>query len=959
MNPTKTLKILCTNIRSLSKNYSDLLLALQSLSKDNFDIIALTETWITEEQAKLHPLSGYKLFIQARTDGRRSGGVILYIRNEIIIVQNEKIKIPTADVIKMKIRKSNTYMQEEIDDTLTLILIYRDCKQLKTKFVKTLTPIIENNENNVLLLGDINIDILNIEDSADYLNTLESLGFKSIQNEPTRDSNCLDHVFFKSDKTTAVTKILDNQITDHSMIMVEVAINRNQKERNDKRIEIEILNEKKFIEYLKKVDWSFVNRIDRSNHKKSSSKEVLINNINTKFEKLFTLIQGCRQRATKIVKFKNRKNRQPWATKELIALAAEKSIAYKEHRADPQNIVLKKNFQELSKRVKRVKRKAITEHYDSLLNENLDNPKEYWNVINGIRGIKSQEISQVKINGNIVLTNCEPTRVAEEFNVYFNKVPEKLLSKNKFNLEEAMGDIDVNDLIPVHKNKKKSGYLETLQLTESDIEKAIMNLKNKKSVGHDGISAYVVKQLPKLFAKILTPLLNESLKQGIFPDILKIAEIVPVYKDGEKECIENYRPISLLSVFAKIFENCVYEKMNNYLEHTKFYAPQQFGFLKGKSTDTALYKHISQITESVENNKATVAVYLDLAKAFDTVNYKILIRKLINAGIRGPMINWLMSYLTNRKHRVKIKNTRSNDLTLKIGVPQGSVLGSFLFIVYINDLFSLPLQAGIIGYADDTSLLYSAATVDEIEVQFKQDVTLLTPWFRSNFLHLNINKCKKIIFAYKTPMWAKTLELKLCNEVIEGVNEYKYLGLILDEKLTWKNHSIYIQSKLRKINYLFYHLKKYLNSSHLKRLYSPLYESVFSYGIVHWGACKHIKPIKVLQNRVCRTILKLNVRTSESIIYPQMKVARLEELFKIRLAIFVFKNKLLFQLHDTELHTRTGSGTVAAHVAWRKEHSRMQAQYQGYMLFNALPLKCRQERKLSTFKRLVREFILK
>ena len=164
----------------------------------------------------------------------------------------------------------------------------------------------------------------------------------------------------------------------------------------------------------------------------------------------------------------------------------------------------------------------------------------------------------------------------------------------------------------------------------------------------------MVKQHPKFFAKLLTPLLNRSLTQGIYPEILKEAIVIPVYKDGEKILLKNYRPLSIILIIAKIFEICVKEKMGNYLEHINFFADNQNGFMKGKSTDTALFKHISQIAGSVENNKVTLGVYLDLAKAFDTISHTILCKKLQKAGIRGKILDWFVSYLQNRKHRVKI-----------------------------------------------------------------------------------------------------------------------------------------------------------------------------------------------------------------------------------------------------------------------------------------------------------------
>lgn len=276
----------------------------------------------------------------------------------------------------------------------------------------------------------------------------------------------------------------------------------------------------------------------------------------------------------------------------------------------------------------------------------------------------------------------------------------------------------------------------------------------------------------------------------------------------------------------------------------------------------------------------------------------------------------------------------------------------------MNEMFILALRAVVIGFADDTSLLYSAATADEILDQFNHDMDLLWPWFRKNYLHLHTDKCKGMIYGYKTPRWADSLELKLGTRVLENVEEYKYLGLLLNSKLSGKSHSINVLTKLRKINYLFYHLGKCFSEIHLKKLYVLLYESVFNYGIIHWGACKHIKPIKVLQNRVCRTILRHDSQTTEQAIYTDMEMARLEELYKIKLAVFVFKNKNLFQLHNTGLQTRAEASVVAAHMGWQKEHSRIQTRYQGCCVFNELPMEYRQETRLSTFKRLVKKFFV-
>lgn len=295
---------------------------------------------------------------------------------------------------------------------------------------------------------------------------------------------------------------------------------------------------------------------------------------------------------------------------------------------------------------------------------------------------------------------------------------------------------------------------------------------------------------------------------------------------------------------------------------------------------------------------------------------------------------------------------------MKWGVPQGSVLGPILFNVYINDLFALPLRASVIGYADDTSLMYSGDKVKKLSEIIREDMELMALWFRNNYLHLNINKCKAVVYAYKTPDWIDSLRIKVGENVIEKVSEIKYLGLILDEKLTWQSHSEYLQAKLRNKNYLFYQLKNHLQKPYLKRIHKPLYESIMNYGIIHWGGSKHIKAIKVLQNKVARTILSLHPRTTESEIYPNLGAVGLEDLYKTRLLVFIFKNKRLFQLHNTEqVHTRRGGTMMSAYPKWIKFHSRLQARYRGYELYNALPVKIREERRLAAFKKQIREWV--
>ena len=213
----------------------------------------------------------------------------------------------------------------------------------------------------------------------------------------------------------------------------------------------------------------------------------------------------------------------------------------------------------------------------------------------------------------------------------------------------------------------------------------------------------------------------------------------------------------------------------------------------------------------------------------------------------------------------------------------------------MNDLFALHLKADVISFADDTSLLYSALTKEDVLNEYEHDQSILLPWFKENMMHLNINKCKFMIYAYKCPDWAEDFKIEMESTKIEKVANIKYFGVVIDEKLTWQKHSEHLQKKLRKQNYIFYHLKNYLNSWQLQKLYSPLYESILNYGIIHWGGSAHIQPLKVLQNKVCRMILSMGRRTWEAEIYHKMNKLKLENVYKTRLLMLLLL-LLLFRM---------------------------------------------------------------
>ena len=343
----------------------------------------------------------------------------------------------------------------------------------------------------------------------------------------------------------------------------------------------------------------------------------------------------------------------------------------------------------------------------------------------------------------------------------------------------------------------------------------------------------------------MTQMFNRSLDEGIFPDTLKRTVVRPLFKSGDKTEVGNYRPVSNEPSLSKVFELCVKNRLVNFFENQGLFSNYQHGFRKGRSVNTAVIEHIAEIVEGVERTQRTVGLYLDLRKAFDTVNHGTLITKLRKYGVDGALLKWIKSYLTNRMQSVIIDNNLSDFQEVRVGVPQGSVLGPLLFIIYIDDIDELPLYGKVLGYADDTSIVYVGKDDEEIRDKYQHDEILLRKYFRENSLIINIiniDKSFAISYGFKLTI-SDELHLTFHNlgcsaagapctcSAIKWVNTGKYLGITMDKNLTWEEHIKNLHVKLRKLNYIFYYLRDFFGIIHLLNIYTSLYESVMSFGI--------------------------------------------------------------------------------------------------------------------------------
>jgi len=499
-------------------------------------------------------------------------------------------------------------------------------------------------------------------------------------------------------------------------------------------------------------------------------------------------------------------------------------------------------------------------------------------------------------------------------------------------------------------------------VTEHEISTVINSLNENKSVGFDKISATILKLLFKYKPDIIVNLINMSFNESVFPEGLKLAIVTPIYKAGDINYLGNYRPISVLPIFSKVIEIAMKNRLYSFLTKYKFFSENQFGFIKGKGTEDALLKFTTLIYESLNNNLKTIAIFIDISKAFDSVNHNILLRKLYLAGIRGNQHDWFKSYLSNRKQIVRLNNFESDSLIIKKGVPQGSILGPLLFIIFINDLCNLPLFGKIITYADDTVLIYSGKTKILLNEMIKSDLDKIKNWFLANDLVINSDKTKYINFNLM-PDHANDLVIKyhiLCQEtdsncncpLISKVENIKYLGLFVDQSFKWNYHVKKVNDKLRFFIYAFYHLKKFLSSSFLKQIYFSWVQSIIQYGILSWGGdyFNNIKPLLNTQKRLIK-IITFKTEISENLFLNARK------LYIYNILIYLYKNRSVCKIKEPVSYSLRNK-FIYEIPKLNREIFRKSFAYLAPKIYNSLPENIQNSVNITTFKRELKMYII-
>ena len=483
-------------------------------------------------------------------------------------------------------------------------------------------------------------------------------------------------------------------------------------------------------------------------------------------------------------------------------------------------------------------------------------------------------------------------------------------------------------------------------VTPTEVANHLLKLK-RSAPGNDDLKPSIIKQLTQFITAPLTYAFNLCFEQNTVPDELKIARVTPVPKTGDLKLPQNYRPISILPVLSKTFEKLVHNRIYSFLQQNNILSESQFGFRKGYSTEMALASFVEKITSSLDKSEQTVGVFLDLKKAFDTVNFNILFDKLAHIGIRGSPLELLKSYLTDRKQAVTISSFKSSLKDIVCGVPQGSILGPLLFIIYINDLPNALQTSFPIMYADDTNIFYSGKSLAEIERSLNKDLQTLSNWLSVNKLSLNLTKTHTMLFTLNNRLKQYKPQIKIDNTEIESTTSTTFLGVIIDQNFSWSKHLTHLANKISKAIGILKKASHAFNKATLRTLYYSFVHPYFNYCVLIWGnaANIHLNKLTLLQKRAIRIISQAQFLEHTTPLFASQKILKMEDLYKQRCALFTYKtyshqfpttfaNDFKMTALDHTHNTRSRSHGTLNTPAYRTSLKQKSLKYQAVKLYN-------------------------
>ena len=883
-NKSNHLFMIHFNVRSLQKNIDKLSHYLTDFNRKP-DVIAVSETKLKENMIYSNiELDGYQ-FIH-RNSHTSAGGVGIYVKSSISYNLKPTINIDLSSV-------ENLWIEIEINKKKLIVgVVYRHPVQTVEQielFSRALTNIfheLNSKKSEFYVLGDFNIDLIKIKSNnriKTYADDLIGSAVKCLINQPTRVSknskSLLDHIYSNNLNNQLMPGIAISDISDHYPVFALIPCVKHFK-NNARQVwkrDMKNFKAEHFIEDLNQTLNASLSSFDSTIHNQF---EQFINSFTSVINKHAPL---------KLATRKERKLKtKPWLSSSLLCSIKTKHKLYKSI-CKTYDETKYKNYKTYRNVLNRTIEKAKQKYYNELIIENKSNSAKIWKIVNELVNLKPSQqvdINQLNTKTGEVITN--PATISENLNAYFANIGKKMAET----IPEV--DMDTNATAP-------TGIINSFFLTPTypnEINNIIDSFKDSKATRYTDAETKFIKISKSVISPFLCKLINDCFSKGVYPNCLKIAEVIPIFKKGDRKEASNYRPISILSQFDKILEKLIYSRIINFIEKNELLCENQFGFRKNSSTIFAINSIYDKFINNIDQNLYTCCLFLDLSKAFDTVDHDILLDKLYrNFGIRGKPLDLLTSYLKNRYQYTNVRKFMSSYTKVSCGVPQGSCLGPLLFLLYINDI-SLISNFDTTLFADDTCLMMADNNLKNLEHKVQIELKKVNSWLCQNKLSLNFSKTNYMLIN-KQPLKTCHCNFKVAlNDItINRVHTVKYLGLFIDDNLKWTSQINYLSTQLARCTGLFYRLRNFVSRETLCMLYYSLVYSRIQYGITAWATANKTSQeiIRVRLNKILRIILFRNLYTPTSQMYKELQVLKVEDIYQLELA------KFMYQLHHSQL----------------------------------------------------------
>ena len=884
LEASKNFSILHLNIHSIQLHIEELRIILQALDFE-FDIIAISESKLKSEPQIDISLAGFHPPYCKYTEAEK-GGTILYVSNKLNFKPRKDLEI---------------YEKKELESCFVEIInkkssndivgvIYRHPNLDPSIFIDNklthLTNILSREKNKkIYIAGDFNFDLLkysNHDKTADFYDKMTSNLLVPLIVIPTKintkNDTLIDNIFTNQLNPETLSGNLTVNFSDGHLPSFAIFPKPNQNHLPKKH---NIYTREKFGNDPNKRD-NFLMDLAAIDMNKDviveNDPEKSMNNLLNEANQLIDNYYPNR----KLTRKEFKQTMKPWITKGILTSIKRKDDLFHKY-INCKNLVTKASihieYKAVKNRITSLIYMSKKDYYTKYFNQYSNNIKKVWQGIKGIINIKAKDQNSpncIEVDNQLITDNKE---ICNKFNDYFSTVADKILAKNKTPILQRF-----DKFLP--KSNPNSFVFEPS--TPNEVFLLITKLNINKGTGPNGIPTDILKAINNIICIPLSMIYNMCIAKGIHPSKLKLAHALPIFKKGSRLLVSNYRPISLLSNLNKIFEKIMHKRIYAFLEKYDILYNLQFGFRSKYSTTHALIHMTETIRLALDSGNVTCGVFVDFQKAFDTVNHEILLSKLEHYGFRGVINDWFRSYLTDRKQKVAINGFESECKTMNHGVPQGSVLGPILFLIYINDLHNCIKHSITYHFADDTNLLNISKNYKSLQRKVNYDLFQLHKWLTANKISLNDCKTELIYFRKGGP--APNLKIKLHGKTLVPTKTVKYLGVYLDEFLSGEAHCQELVKKLNRANGMLAKARHYVPDLELKNIYHAIFSSHLMYGAQVWSTklLSVVTKITRLQKSAMRIMTFSDFKAHSEPLHKKLNILKLPDSIKLTNCLFVY-----------------------------------------------------------------------